>query len=59
MEIVKASDNEVPLCPHCEKKLHEIKAKDINKGFFKVSEKFVYFCPHCNKVLGISHAAYT
>jgi hypothetical protein len=58
MKLVKASDHEVPICPHSEKQLHEVKTQDINKGI-GVSEKFVYFCPYCQKVLGFSHAAYT
>lgn len=59
MKLVKSSDDEIPICPHCEQELHEVKMKNVNHKIFTVSEKFVYFCPHCHKVLGLSHAAYT
>jgi len=53
MEVVKANDNEYPICSFCEKELTEVKAKNMEKRFFKTI-KNAFFCPHCNKILGIS-----
>jgi len=39
MELKKAGDRENPLCPHCEKELNEIVAKQFDKAWFKVTEK--------------------
>jgi hypothetical protein len=53
MEIIKASEEENPYCPHCGKELREIKEKKVGWGFFKMG-RFIYYCPLCKKVLGIS-----
>ena len=58
MELTKADNNEEPVCPFCSKELREIKTRQFDKGWFKVTEKFVYFCPHCKKVLGIGQSAW-
>ncbi len=58
MEITNAGESENPVCPKCEKELDEIKAKQFDKGFFKVTDKFVYFCPHCKGVLGVGQSAW-
>ncbi len=58
MELKKAAEHERPVCPHCEKELDEIRAKQFDKGFFKVTEKYVYLCPHCRKVLGVGQSAW-
>lgn len=58
MEIQKASDSELPICPFCEEKIYAIKAKEFDKGLFKVKQKCVYFCPSCKKVLGVGQSAY-
>jgi uncharacterized protein with PIN domain len=58
MEITKAGASERPICPHCKKELDEVKAKQFDKGFFKVTEKYVYFCPHCKMVLGVGQSAW-
>ena len=59
MELTKAGEFENPVCPHCKKELDEIKAKQFDKGFFKVTEKCIYFCPQCKHVLGIGQSAWT
>ena len=53
MELIKANDNEFPICSFCDKELKQIKLKKIDKGFFK-SIRNVYFCPHCKKILGVA-----
>ncbi|MBN1855007.1 MAG: hypothetical protein JW829_19895 [Pirellulales bacterium] len=58
MELIKSDDRENPICPHCEKELHQIVAKQFDKGWFKVTEKYVYYCPYCKKILGIGQSAW-
>ena len=58
MNIVKARKGEHPLCPHCEKEIQEMVAKQCDKSWFKVTEKYIYYCPHCKKVLGIGQSAW-
>ncbi len=53
MELHKATDQDVPVCPYCEQELAAILAKKFDAGLFKASEKWLYFCPHCQKVLGV------
>ena len=53
MELIKANDNEFPICSFCDKELKQIKLKKIDKGFFK-SIRNAYFCPYCKKILGIA-----
>ena len=53
MELLKANDNEFPICSYCEKELSQIKTKKIDKGFMKQTRN-AYFCPHCNKILGVA-----
>ncbi|MBI9073462.1 MAG: hypothetical protein JEY94_17805 [Melioribacteraceae bacterium] len=40
-----------PICPFCEKELHEILIREIETTFGK---RYVYFCAECKKVLGVS-----
>ena len=58
MDLRKAKDEEKPCCPHCEKVLDEIVAKQFDTGWTKVTDKFIYFCPHCQKVLGVGQSAW-
>ncbi|MCD5426121.1 MAG: hypothetical protein LRZ92_06675 [Methanosarcinaceae archaeon] len=53
MKLTKAEKNENPCCPFCEKEINEIKTKQIDTGWLKMTEKYIYFCPCCQKVLGI------
>lgn len=58
MELIKARDNEYPQCPHCERELREIVARQFDKGLFKITDKYIYFCPHCRKTLGVGQSAW-
>ena len=49
---INDSSNELPICPHCEKKLHTINSHKVRAGF---GVRFIYFCDGCKKVLGLSH----
>jgi len=54
MKTIKAKNDELAICPHCEKEFDEIKTKEFNKGKLTIiSHSFVYMCPHCRKVLAI------
>ena len=41
-----------PICPHCEKEIHQIDARRVESV---LGVRFLYFCHYCRKVLGISH----
>ena len=58
MELIKADDRDNPICPHCEKELTQVVAKQFDKSWLKATEKFVYSCPHCKKVLGVGQSAW-
>jgi uncharacterized protein with PIN domain len=45
------TENENPVCPHCEKAIVRIFAKKIKASF---GVRFIYFCSNCKKVLGVS-----
>jgi uncharacterized protein with PIN domain len=53
MELIKANDNEFPICSFCDKELTQIKMKRIDQGLLKQTRN-AYFCPHCYKILGIA-----
>lgn len=46
----RTSDN-LPVCPHCEKTLNEI--KDIWGHYKFLSNIHLFACPHCNKIINI------
>ena len=46
------TENEKPVCPHCEKELNNIYARKSSSSF---GVRFIYFCDKCKKVLGVSH----
>ena len=41
-----------PICPHCEKEIHEIAARRVESN---LGVRFLYYCTGCRKVLGVSH----
>lgn len=43
---------EFPVCPYCEKEVHNVLVREISGIFGK---RYIYFCAHCKKVLGVSH----
>ena len=50
----RAKADELPICPHCEKEINEIKKKELDKEKFTlVTRSFAYFCPHCRKLLAV------
>ena len=49
---LERSDDVDPLCPHCERALTRIGAREIRSTLGK---RYIYFCPHCKKALGVSH----
>ena len=58
VEISQAAEGENPVCPYCEADLPEIKAKRIDRGWLKITEKYVYFCPQCKRLLGVAQSAW-
>lgn len=48
---IKDTDQETPICPHCEKEQHVINCRQIKTTF---GVRYIYFCGHCKKTLGIS-----
>ncbi len=44
--------SETPVCPHCEKEIRELAAREV-RSFF--GRRYVYYCRSCRKVLGVSH----
>jgi uncharacterized protein with PIN domain len=58
VELIKARDDEKPICPHCEQELAEVVARQFDKSWYKVTEKYVYYCPYCKKVLGVGQSAW-
>ena len=63
MELIKAEDGHNPICPHCDKALTQIVAKQfdprsgwLNKQTEKGEYKFLYSCPNCEKVLGVGQS---
>lgn len=46
------TETEIPVCPHCEKEIHQIFAKKIESS---LGVRFIYFCSKCKKTLGVSH----
>lgn len=58
MTTVKEELDLVPLCPHCEAQLDEVRARKITAvgtPSFLFGKRFIYACPSCHKALGISH----
>lgn len=62
MTVIKQDPNLVPLCPHCEEPLNEVKAREApvtgkveGSVGFRWGKRSIYACPRCNKALGISH----
>ena len=54
MKSITAKDDELPICPYCEKELSEVKTKEFDKAKLTlISQNFIYMCPHCRKVLAI------
>ena len=49
---IKNTDQETPICPHCEKEQNIINCREIKSTF---GVRYIYFCDHCKKTLGISH----
>ncbi|MHC4521096.1 MAG: hypothetical protein ACYTAS_21085 [Planctomycetota bacterium] len=45
-------DDVAPVCPHCDRWLDEIFARQTSLGETG-GKNAVYFCPHCLKVLGV------
>lgn len=48
----------VPLCPHCDRPLTTIDAREIAATGTLASrfgKRYIYACPACNKALGVSH----
>ncbi len=58
MNLIKPRDSEDPVCPHFEKELKEVVAKQFDKSWLKVTEKFIYYCLHCRKILGVGQSAW-
>jgi len=50
---VEERDDFKPICPHCERELDSLYARNLSASF--ASRRLVYCCPHCRKVLGVSH----
>jgi len=44
--------DDMPICPHCEKKLSTINSRKIKA---RMGVRYIYFCDGCKKILGISH----
>ena len=42
---------ETPVCPYCEKEVHNILCREISSVFGK---RYVYFCAECKKILGVT-----
>ena len=49
---VNETPSNPPICPHCEKELDALNAKQIKTTF---GVRFVYYCDSCSKILGVSH----
>ena len=45
------SDDEWPLCPHCETEIKEIRYFE-QTGVVRMKVIRVFVCPHCKKVIG-------
>jgi hypothetical protein len=56
MELIKQEDRENPICPHCDKEMTQIVAKQFDKSWLGIMVRFIYSCPHCRKVLGIGQS---
>ncbi len=52
MMVLEERPEQIPLCPHCEKRLTTVFFREL-KGMF--GKRYVYFCSMCEKVLGVSH----
>jgi hypothetical protein len=55
---VKEEPNLVPLCPHCDAQLDEVRARQVSAvgtKSFPFGKRYIYACPSCNRALGISH----
>ena len=50
IEVIE-DDEHWPICPYCDKELHEIWVKAYDPWFGK--DRFVFFCPHCRRILSI------
>ena len=46
------TENENPICPHCNNELKSIFAKRVEST---LGVRFIYFCHFCKMVLGVSH----
>ena len=57
MQIISDKDLQeafTPVCPHCERELHQIIRIEDDKGWFKGHLGYCYACPNCRKVLGFA-----
>ena len=55
---VVEDDSLTPLCPHCDKRLTTIRAREVStsgSAQTKFGKRYVYACPACNKLLGVTH----
>lgn len=58
MTTVKEAPNLVPLCPHCDARLDEVRARQVSAvgtTSFLFGKRYIYACPSCARALGISH----
>lgn len=46
--------DEMPLCPHREQELNEIKVNSRQALWSLVQKDGICSCPHCRKVLGVT-----
>lgn len=45
------TNTDIPVCPYCEKDVHNVLCREINSTF---GRRYIYFCAECKKVLGVS-----
>jgi len=46
------TNQEVPICPHCNARLDKVFCRRLTSVLGK---RYIYFCPNCKKTLGVSH----
>ena len=60
MTVVKESPDLVPLGPHCQAALDEVKARAVrtkgrSRPEFEFGKRYIYACPTCRGALGTPH----
>ena len=49
---IQETDQESPVCPHCDAEVETVFCQRIESG---LGVRYLYFCSACRKVLGVSH----